>query len=105
MARHGFLPKNQGQRFAWDDEAGMFMPVAGSRSEAVAAAKAERERAELERLAGLVGRNGPRKPGQFIKDIETLENCAKATAERRFARMKATSIIHQNLNGEWEMVA
>lgn len=104
-ARNAFLPKSEGQRFAWDDNAGMFMPVAGSRSEAVAAAKAERERAELERLAGLVGRNGPRKPGQFIKDIETLENCAKATAERRFARMKATSIIHQNLNGEWEMVA
>ena len=105
MARHGCLPKNQGQRFAWDDDAMMFMPVAGTRSEAVAAAKAEREREELKRLAGLVGGNGPRKPGQFIKDIMRLESTSKATAERRFAKLKDTSIIHQNLNGEWEMVA
>jgi hypothetical protein len=104
-ARHGYLPKGQGPRFGWDDESGQFETIAGTRKEAVAAAKAAQEREELMRIAGLVNRNGARKAKQFIQDIEGLENISKSTAERRFARMKDTSIIHQNLSGEWEMVA
>jgi hypothetical protein len=83
----------------------MFMPQEGSRSEAKAQAKAERERVELERLAALVGRNGPRRAGQFITDIMQLQGTSKTTAERRFRLMKDTSIIHQNLHGEWSMAA
>jgi len=104
-ARHGYLPKGQGPRFGWDDESGQFEMIAGTRKEAAAAAKAEQEREELMRIAGLVNRNGARKAKQFIQDIEGLQNISNSTAERRFARMKATSIIHQNLNGEWERVA
>lgn len=104
-ARNAFLPKSEGQRFAWDHDAGMFMPQEGSRSEAKAQAKAERERVELERLAALVGRNGPRRAGQFITDIMQLQGTSKTTAERRFRLMKDTSIIHQNLHGEWSMAA
>jgi KaiC/GvpD/RAD55 family RecA-like ATPase len=104
-ARHGFLTKEQGPRFGWDEEAGMFMPIMGTRKEAKQSAKAEQEREELVRIAELVKRNGPRKATQFIQDIEGLQNISNSTAERRFAKMKATSIIHQNLNGEWEMVA
>jgi len=104
-ARHGYLPKGQGPRFGWDDEAGQFEVIAGTRKEAVAAAKAAQEREELMRVAELVNRNGPRKAGQFIKDIEGLEKVSRPTAERRFAKMKDTSLIHQNLNGTWEMAA
>ena len=104
-ARHGYLPKGQGPRFGWDDESGQFETIAGTRKEAISKAKAEDQQRELLRLAELVKRNGPRKREQFIKDIEDLENVSRATAERRFQKMKDTSIVHQDLSGAWELVA
>jgi len=104
-SRNGYLPKDQGVRFSWDDDEGMFMQVAGTRHEARAKAKTDKERAELERLAHLViERNGPRKWGQFIDDLSTLCT-SKKTAERKFSKMKALSILSQTLTGEWELAA
>ena len=104
-ARHGHLPRGQGPRFGWDDHDGMFMPIAGTRSEAKAAAKSEAKRAELKGIAELININGPRKPAVYLQDIMNLKNVSKATAERRFKELKDASIIHQTLSEEWEMAS
>ena len=97
--RDGFLPKEKGSRFSWDEDMGMFMPVRGTRRDA----KAELGRAELVRIAELVLRNGPRKAEQFKHDIKTLAGVSYSTAERRFKEMKDASVIRQNLMDEWEL--
>jgi len=104
-SRHGYLTKDQGPRFAWSDESGRHELIEGRRKEAVAQAKAEQERAELERLAHLViDTNGPRKWGDFISDLTQICG-SKKSAERKFTRMKAISLLSQALTGEWELAA
>lgn len=103
--RNSCLPKVSGIRFKWDDDEGMFMQVAGTRSEERAKAKDDAKRAELTALAHLViDRNGARKWGDFIGDLVALGS-PKKTAERKFTLMKQLSIISQTLTGEWEIAA
>jgi len=103
MARHGFLPKNQGQRFAWDEEVKMFMPVQGTRKEAKQSAKAEVEREELERLARqVIERNGPRGWSSFVNDL-TPTLGSKDKAKRTLKKMKDGAIVVQNLMGDYEL--
>ena len=102
-SRHGYIPKDQGPRFAWSDETGQHETIEGSRREVKAAAKREKDLTDLMRLARLViDRNGPRKWGDFIADLTALGGSEK-TAERKFTEMKARGILSQTLSGEWEM--
>jgi hypothetical protein len=101
-ARHGYLPKDLGPRFAWDQEMGRHELVEGSRREAKAAARRQEELPEFTLLANkIVEPNGARKWGPFIQDIMSLRGATRASAERIFTSMRNYGIIEKDMYGFW----
>ena len=101
-ARHGYLPKDLGPRFGWDQYSGRHELVIGTRREAKAAAEREEEMPEFMDLAtNIVKINGARKYGDFIEDIKKLRGGKDALAKRIFTQMKKYNIIDKDMHGYW----
>ena len=101
-ARHGYLPKDLGPRFGWDQQQGRHELVEGTRREAKAAARREEELPELTHLAEqIVKPDGPRKYGDFINCICSLRGMNSDSAKRTFTKMKNYRIIQQDLYKLW----
>jgi len=101
-ARHGYLPKDLGPRFGWDQHSGRHELVIGTRREAKAAAEREEEMPEFTDLAtNIVKINGARKYGDFIGDLKKLRGGKDALAKRIFKKMRNYKIIEQDMHGYW----
>ena len=92
-SRHASISKEQGPRFAWNDEAAMHMTVE------VAAAKDSARREEMRDVAVHVFRDTPSSVGltweQLHQRIESAEGLKRGGSRKRFTAMKKAGVIRQ----------
>ena len=93
-SRHASISKEQGPRFAWNDEAAMHLTV-----DAVSTVKDSARREELRDVAVEVFRDTPATVGltweQLHQRIEAAEGLKRGGSRKRFTAMKKAGVIRQ----------
>ena len=94
-SRHASISKEQGPRFAWNDEEAMHVSV-----QTTAATKTDAKRERLEELARQIFASVPDAVGltwtQVHEQIEQLEGIVRATARKRFDAIRNLKIIRES---------
>lgn len=94
-ARHAHIPREQGPRFKWCDEAGMHVSV-----EAGAVTKANAKRERLAELAGEIFRGIPDGAGlaweELHQQIEKTEGVGRSGARKKFDAMRVAKVIRKS---------
>jgi hypothetical protein len=93
-SRHASISKEQGPRFAWNDEAAMHLTV-----DAVSTVKDSARREELRDVAVEVFRDTPSTVGltweQLHQRIESVEGLKRSGARKKYAAMMKAEVIRQ----------
>lgn len=99
-SRHCYITKEEGPRFAWNDEAGMHMPVAD-----LVSVKEEQKRKELTELRDRIfeeAQAGGESWTWVHEQIERIEGVKREGARRKFKDMRERGIIVQNaMTKQW----
>lgn len=100
-SRHCQISKEEGPRFAWDNEAGTHMPIAIS-ADAVSAAKAASMRTTLEEVFRDAEPGGMRRC-DLLEQIAKEERLKPGGARDRFDRMNKAGLLIKTDAGKWRM--
>lgn len=91
LGRHCHIDKAQGQRFRWDDEAGMHISCESLREEK----SRETSLVDADTLDTVFSEKSTLRYSEIIAGVSKFRECTKRTAERHFARLRRDGTIKE----------
>lgn len=99
--RDSYLPKNQGQRFGWNEQNHRFESIQGTLGEMKSALKEQEEKAKWKAFADSFFTDKPLSYKACIEGIEQRSGVSKRTAQRHMQAMTDYAVIEKNAVGEY----